>query len=90
MKPGNHTEGDAAATPQNESVLVAAHKANRPAREYPPMIYVLQGSFISFIISVSVSAAPLPKPSFPKAAGATQGDRSVFQFLTLTAMRPNS
>lgn len=37
MKPGNHTDGDAAATPENISVWQATHNANNPAREYPPI-----------------------------------------------------
>ena len=33
LHPGNHTEGEAAATPENRAVCVDAHRANNPASE---------------------------------------------------------
>ena len=61
--------------------------ANSPAREYPPMIYVLSLSVQYFMTSAKVPAAPSPKSSLPKTAGARHGDRSKFQFETFIAIR---
>ena len=90
VNPGNQTDGDAAATLLKRSVFVAAHRANSPASEYPPM---MQGCFFSPIyarISLSVLAAFSPKDSLLKTAGAFQGDKSRFQSSTLHAIRHNS
>ena len=90
VNPGNQTDGDAAATLLKRSVFVAAHRANNPASEYPPM---MQGCFFSPIYvrtSLSVFAAFSPKDSLLKTAGAFQGDKSRFQSSTLHAIRHNS